>query len=110
MCEVKNMKEKTKKEAFFTRISKYTDISLKTSGGFRIEISSDKNGFKTITVYDVKKIEKFTDDCVILNTEKEKMFFSGERLECLAYASGAVEIIGKTKLFKFMNSEDDSNV
>ena len=104
------MKEKTKKEAFFTRISKYTDISLKTFSGLRIEIFSDKNGLKTITVYDVKKIETLTDDRVILNTEKEKLFFSGERLECLAYASGAVEIIGNTKHFEFMNSEDNSNV
>ena len=51
-----------------------------------------------------------TDDRVILNTEKEKLFFSGERLECLAYASGAVEIIGNTKHFEFLNSEDNSNV
>ena len=102
--------KKAKKEAFITKISRYTDISLRSSDGFRIEISSDKNGYKTITVYDVKKIEKYTDNCVILNTENENLIFSGEELECLTYASGAMEIRGKTKIFEFVKKEDKGYV
>lgn len=107
------MKEKTKKsnkEAFITKISRYTDFSLKSSKGFRIEINSDKNSYKTITVYDVKKIQKYTKNCIILNTENEDLIFSGEDLECLTYTSGAMEIRGKTKVFEFVKKEDKENV
>ena len=107
------MKEKTKKlnkEAFITKISRYTDLSLKSSKGFRIEITSDKNGYKTITVYDVKKIDKYTNNCIVLNTENENLLFSGEDLECLTYASGAMEIRGKTKIFEFIEAEEKENV
>lgn len=107
------MKEKTKKakkEAFITKISKYTDISLNSSNGFRMEISSDRNGYKTITVYDVKKIEKYTETCIILNTENENLIFSGEELECLTYASSAMEITGRTKSFEFVKKEGKNNV
>ena len=107
---MKEKTKKTKKEDFITKISKYTDISLKASKGFRMEISSYKNGYKTITVYDVINIEKYTESCVILNTEKESIIFSGEELECLTYASGAMEIRGKTKIFEFIKKEAKHNV
>ena len=107
------MKEKTKKvkkEAFITKISRYTDISLKPSKGYRIEMSSDKNGYKTITVYDVKRIEAYSENRVVLNTENENLVFSGEELECLTYASGAMEIRGNTKTFEFVKREGKDNV
>lgn len=107
---MKEKTKKTKKEDFMTKISRYTDFSLRPSKGFRMEISSDKNGYKAITVYDVKNIENYTENCVILNTEKESLIFSGEELECLTYASGAMEIRGEMKKIDFIKKEGGDNV
>lgn len=92
------MKEKkakpTKSRGLFAKISKFTDLSVTSHGACRIEISEEKNGYKAVFIYNVKKIEKYTDTLIVLLAHSERIIFEGNSLECITYASDAMEISG----------------
>ena len=85
---------KANKESLSRKLAKYTDLAFSSSKGFQIEINSERNAYKTATVYNVKKIEKCSETSVVLITEAETISIEGKNLECITYASFALEISG----------------
>ena len=68
---MKDSEKKTKnKESFFTKISKYTDLSLRSDKGFQLDIYAEKSGYKSVVTYNVKRIEK--DEYILFTFRGEK--------------------------------------
>lgn len=108
---MKDSEKKPKsKEGFFTKISKYTDLSLRSGKGFQLDIYSEKSGYKSIVAYNVKRIEKYTETCIILEMNNEKISFMGKSLECITYASEAIEIDGDIEEINFSKVRGGENV
>ena len=102
------MKEKSdarNKSSLGNRISKYRDFSIGNKNQFYMSASGSVKG-KTVLTDGVKKIKKYTEELIILDLCSEEVVLCGENLECLTYASGAIEISGRVSSISF-NSEKE---
>ena len=96
------MKEKTeKKKTAQNKISKYRDFSTCGKNSFLVTVSASSHNFKCVLVDGVKKIKKYTEELVVLQSELEDISFCGREIKCLTYASGAIEISGEIKSISF---------
>ena len=86
------------------KILKYQDFSISQKNAFVMTVTKSDAKCKHVLVDGVKKIKKYTAETVILDMGAEELLFCGEGLECLTYASGAIEVFGKIESISF-NSE-----
>ncbi|MBQ5800908.1 MAG: YabP/YqfC family sporulation protein, partial [Clostridia bacterium] len=78
--------------------------------GFQLDIYAEKSGYKSVVTYNVKRIEKYTDSSIILEMKNEKISFLGKSLECITYASEAIEIDGDIEEIHFSKIKGGANV
>ena len=98
--------EKSKKKNVLSKLKKYMDFSSIVSGASSISMTLEVNK-KTALVSGVEKIIEYTDKVISLDDRNGRLVFEGEMLECLTYASGAIEISGDIKHITFALEEKD---
>ena len=97
---MKEKRDTKNKSSLANKFSKYRDFSIGNKNQFYLSASGGAMG-KTVLTDGVKKIKKYTDELVILELCSEEVVLCGENLECLTYASGAIEISGKVSSISF---------
>ncbi len=103
-------KKQKNKEGIFAKISKYTDLSVRSGKGFQLDIYAEKSGYKSIVTYNVKRIDKYTENEIVLKMQSETISFVGNNLECITYASEAIEIDGDIREISFEKIRGGENV
>ena len=92
---MKEKKEKGEKESRFSRFLRYTDVSLCAFCDFKIEIEkSGVKGEKSLTAYGTCGIRTLRRERVALDYGDEYFVIYGRRLDCHAYADGAMNVRG----------------
>ena len=95
---MKNRKKREKnegRESVFSRLLQYTDVSLCVFGDFKIEIErSGCEGEKSLIAYGASGIRTLKKRLVALDYGEEYLVIRGERLDCHAYADGAMNVRG----------------
>ena len=104
------MKEKKKheeKESRFSRLLRYTDVSLCVFSDFKIELEkSGCRGEKSLTAYGSSGIRTLKKERVVLDYCDEYLVISGRRLDCHAYADGAMNVRGIITSLQFCDKEE----
>ena len=104
-------KRKSEREAekasLFSRFLQYTDISLCAFGDYKIEIEKSGCGSeKSLIAYGASGIRTLKKHTVALDYGKECLVIRGERLDCHAYADGAMNVRGIITSLIFSKSEE----
>ncbi len=97
---MKEKRDTKNKSSLAGKISKYRDFSIGSKNQFYMSASGSVKG-KAVLTEGVKKIKKYTDELIILELCSEEVVLCGENLECLTYASGAIEISGRVNSISF---------
>ena len=98
--------ETGKKKKVLSKLKKYMDFSSMAGRSSSVSVTLGANK-KTALVSGVEMIIEYTDELVSLQERSGRIVFLGEALECLTYASGAIEISGKIKHVTFASEEKD---
>ena len=97
----------TERESLFSRFLQYTDVSLCIFGDFRIEIErSGCGGEKSVIAYGASGIRTLKKRRVALDYGEEYLVICGERLDCHAYADGAMNVRGLIASISFCDSKE----
>ena len=102
----KDKKEKEERESRFSRFLRYTDVSLCAFSDFKIELEkSGCRGEKSLTAYGSSGIRTLKKERVALDYSDEYFVIEGQRLDCHAYADGAMNVRGIVKRCYFCDKE-----
>ena len=102
----KDKREKQEKESRFSRLLRYTDVSLCAFSDFKIEVEkSGCRGEKSLTAYGTSGIRTLKGERVALDYCDEYFVIEGQLLDCHAYADGAMNVRGVIKRFFFCDKE-----
>ena len=102
----KNKREKQEKESRFSRLLRYTDVSLCAFTDFKVEIEkSGCRGEKSLTAYGSSGIRTLKKEVVALDYCDEYFVIRGHRLDCHAYADGAMNVRGVITALQFCDKE-----
>lgn len=103
---MKEKKSKDDKESRFSRLLRYTDVSLCAFSDFKIEIEkSGCRGEKSLTAYGTSGIRTLKAQVVALDYGEEYLVIRGRRLDCHAYADGAMNVRGVITSLLFCDKE-----
>ncbi|MBR2951783.1 MAG: hypothetical protein IKC43_02280 [Clostridia bacterium] len=103
---MKDKKSKEDKESRFSRFLRYTDVSLCAFTDFKIEIEkSGCRGEKSLTAYGTSGIRTLKKQVVALDYDSEYLVIRGRRLDCHAYADGAMNVRGVITCLQFCDKE-----
>lgn len=103
---MKNKQNKVEKESCFSRLLRYTDVSLCAFSDFKIEIEkSGCRGEKALVAYGSSGIRTLKKEIVALDYGDEYLVIRGRRLDCHAYADGAMNIRGVITHIQFSDKE-----
>ena len=103
---MKNKKRPEEKESRFSRFLRYTDVSLCAFSDFKIELEkSGCRGEKSLTAYGSSGIRTLKKEVVALDYCDEYLVIRGQRLDCHAYADGAMNVRGIVTDLQFCSKE-----
>ena len=103
---MKDKKSKEDKESRFSRFLRYTDVSLCAFTDFKIEIEkSGCRGEKSLTAYGTSGIRTLKKQVVALDYDSEYLVIRGRRLDCHAYADGAMNVRGVITCLQFCDKD-----
>ena len=101
---MKKSKKDGEKESRFSRFLRYTDVSLCAFSDFRIDVEkSGCHGEKSLTAYGTSGIRTLKREAVALDYSDEYLVIRGRRLDCHAYADGAMNVRGVIEKLEFYN-------
>lgn len=99
--------EAEQKESLLAKLSTYTDVSLCVFTDFKIEIErTGEQSEKSLTAYGSCGIRTLKGRVVALDYREEYLVIRGARLDCHAYADGAMNVRGRISSVSFCKCED----